>query len=94
MKPKDLLQSGKKYIALSRELLGDPETPLISKILLGAAVGYFVLPFDIIPDFIPILGSLDDIIIVPGLLYIALKFIPNKIIQKHKDAIFGMQDKR
>lgn len=50
------------------------------KVLLGLAIGYLLLPFDLIPDFIPVIGHLDDVVIVPGLIYLALKMIPNEII--------------
>lgn len=59
--------------------------------LLGLAIGYLLLPFDLIPDFIPVIGHLDDVIIVPGLIYLALKMIPNEIIlecrEKYKAGI-------
>ncbi|PKL41714.1 MAG: hypothetical protein CVV41_17415 [Candidatus Riflebacteria bacterium HGW-Riflebacteria-1] len=51
------------------------ETPLSAKILLVAAVGYFLWPFDLIPDFIPIIGYLDDLIIVPFLIWLAFRQI-------------------
>jgi uncharacterized membrane protein YkvA (DUF1232 family) len=57
-----------------------PQTPLFGKILLGLAVGYLLLPFDLIPDFIPVIGQLDDLIIVPGLIYLALKIIPEEVV--------------
>jgi uncharacterized membrane protein YkvA (DUF1232 family) len=71
--------------------LRHPQTPLAGKVLLGLAIGYLLLPFDLIPDFIPVIGHLDDVIIVPGLIYLALKMIPNEIIlecrEKYKAGI-------
>jgi len=74
----------KKQISLYKKLLKDHRTPLISKILLALAIGYLLLPFDFIPDFIPIFGQIDDIIIVPLLIYIALRLIPKELIEEYK----------
>lgn len=71
----------KREIKVYRRVLKDTRTPIIAKILLGLAVGYLLLPFDIIPDFIPIIGHLDDLIIVPALVIIALKMIPKEVIE-------------
>jgi uncharacterized membrane protein YkvA (DUF1232 family) len=77
--------------AIKRELhvyqlvLKDPRTPRLAKILLGLAVGYALLPFDLIPDFLPIIGHLDDVIIVPGLVFIALKLIPAEIVAECRE---------
>jgi uncharacterized membrane protein YkvA (DUF1232 family) len=71
----------KKEFAVYRLVLKHPETPMLAKILLGLAVGYILLPFDLIPDFIPVVGHLDDLVIVPALVYAALKLIPPEIVE-------------
>jgi len=74
-------QEIKREINIYREVIKDTRTPKIAKILLGLAIGYLLLPFDIIPDFIPVIGHLDDLIIVPALVIIALKMIPKEVLQ-------------
>lgn len=51
-------------LILMRRLLADPRVPRRRKLLLGATAGYLALPFDLIPDFIPVLGQLDDAAVV------------------------------
>jgi uncharacterized membrane protein YkvA (DUF1232 family) len=63
------------------QLIGkDPRTPKPAKWLLGLAVGYTLLPFDLIPDFIPLIGHLDDVLIVPLLVFVALKLVPAEVV--------------
>jgi uncharacterized membrane protein YkvA (DUF1232 family) len=69
-----------------RRVLKDKRTPRIAKILLGLAIGYLLLPVDIIPDFIPVIGHLDDLIIVSALVIIALKMIPKEVIGDSRKA--------
>lgn len=71
----------KKNLRLYRLVFSDPRTPKAAKVLLGLAIGYTILPFDIIPDFIPVLGHVDDIIIVPALVMIALAFVPKDVME-------------
>ncbi len=63
-------------IALSENLV-----PWYVKGLIVLTVGYAFSPIDLIPDFIPVLGLLDDLIIVPFLIYITIKLIPEEVIQ-------------
>lgn len=86
-KIKSFTRTVKKEIRLYRLILKDRRTPLFAKVLLGAAIGYLLLPFDLIPDFIPVFGQIDDVIIVPGLVYCALKIIPKDIIVEHRKII-------
>jgi uncharacterized membrane protein YkvA (DUF1232 family) len=61
-------------------VLKDPRTPRVSKLLLGAALAYLVSPVDLVPDFIPVLGQLDDLVIVRGLVRLAMRFIPREVV--------------
>jgi len=77
---KNLAQTFKKEIKLYALVIKDKRTPHLAKILLGSAISYLFMPFDLIPDFIPVLGQLDDLIIVPLLIFIALKLIPTEVV--------------
>ena len=64
------------------------ETPLPAKVVAVIAVGYALSPVDLIPDFIPVLGLLDDIIIVPALIVLFIKLIPAKVFDEcRKEAV-------
>lgn len=65
------------YVALKRK-----DTPLLAKIFAGLAIAYALSPIDLIPDFIPVLGYLDDLLIVPALAALAIKFIPIEIMKE------------
>src|SRR3990172_5928586 len=67
------------HIQAYRLMLDHPRTPRLSKILLGLAVAYAVTPIDLIPDFIPVIGHLDDVLIIPALVWMALCFIPSEV---------------
>ena len=56
--------------------LKDKETPLAAKVMAGITVGYALSPIDLIPDFIPVLGYLDDLILLPAFAALAIKLIP------------------
>jgi len=86
-KLKAITKQLKREFDVYRLVLKHPETPLLAKLLLGLAVGYLLLPFDLIPDFIPVLGQLDDVVIIPLLLWFALLFIPPAIIQHCREQL-------
>lgn len=66
------------------------KTPIIVKILGGITIVYALSPIDLIPDFIPVLGYLDDIIILPMLIALTLKFIPKEIFKVYKEEANNM----
>lgn len=70
--------------------LKDNETPIIAKIFAALTVGYALSPIDLIPDFIPVLGYLDDVILLPMLVSLTLKFIPKEVIMKCRKQAEGM----
>lgn len=59
--------------------LKDRDTPLIAKILAGITVAYALSPIDLIPDFVPVLGYLDDMLLLPGLIALTVKLIPKAV---------------
>lgn len=77
---KTIAQQLKSEFAFYQRLHRHPQTPWFAKMMLWLAIGYLLLPFDLIPDFLPIIGQLDDVIIIPLLLYLALKLTPQSII--------------
>jgi uncharacterized membrane protein YkvA (DUF1232 family) len=87
-KLQNIARAFKRELRVYQLVLKDPRTPRLAKIFLGLAVGYVLLPFDLIPDFLPIIGHLDDAIIVPALVFLALKLIPSEIVVecRHKAA--------
>ncbi|MFZ3071165.1 MAG: DUF1232 domain-containing protein [Anaerolineaceae bacterium] len=58
------------------------ETPLTAKILAGITVAYALSPVDLIPDFVPVLGYLDDVIILPLLVALTVKAIPKDVFDQ------------
>ena len=60
----------------------DPRTPWYAKALIFFVVAHTFSPIDLIPDFIPILGYLDDLIITPGGLWLAVKLIPAEVLEE------------
>lgn len=70
-------QIGAMYIAMKRS-----DTPLYAKLACGLCVYYVLSPLDVIPDFIPVLGMVDDVVILPFLLWLAIKLMPADIMEE------------
>ena len=72
--------------ALKRESLAlyyaarDPRTPWYAKVVAGAVVAYALSPIDLIPDFIPVLGYLDDLLLLPLGIWLALGLVPAPVL--------------
>ena len=73
-------------VALKREIFvlylaaRDPRTPWYAKLVVVCVVAYALSPIDLIPDFIPILGYVDDLLLLPLGIYLALRMIPPEIL--------------
>ena len=70
--------------------LKDKETPIAAKLFAGITVAYALSPIDLIPDFIPVLGYLDDVILLPMLASLAIKWIPSAVMERNRQAAEGM----
>jgi uncharacterized membrane protein YkvA (DUF1232 family) len=68
---------------LLRRLLGDPRVPRRHKLLLGAVVGYLAFPFDLVPDFIPVAGHADDVLVVVLALRVVLRGSGSDLLREH-----------
>ncbi len=90
-KLKQIVRKLKQEIVPLYYALFDKRTPIIAKIFAGITVGYLLSPIDLIPDFIPVLGLLDDLIIVPLLIKFTLTLIPPHIIDDIKNKIDSQQ---
>ena len=72
--------------ALKREVLAlwvaarDPRTPWLAKVVCAAVAAYALSPIDLIPDFIPVLGYLDDLILVPLGVLLAIRLVPAELM--------------
>jgi uncharacterized membrane protein YkvA (DUF1232 family) len=71
----------------------DPRTPWYVKALAMFVAGYALSPIDLIPDFIPVLGYLDDLIIVPLGLVLVIRLVPSEIMAEHRATADRAADK-
>lgn len=69
-----------REIRVYRLVLEHERTPRLAQLILGAALAYLASPIDLIPDWLPVLGHLDDVIVVPALVWFALKLVPMDVL--------------
>jgi len=72
----------------------DPRTPWVAKIIAFLTIAYALSPIDLIPDFIPILGYLDDLIIVPAGIALAIRLIPAEVLAEARTQTAGSSVER
>lgn len=70
--------------------LKEKRTPWYAKLIAAAVVVYALSPIDLIPDFIPVIGYLDDLIILPALIALCIKFIPTDVFEDCKCRAVGL----
>ncbi len=79
LKLKQWAKKLKSYIYALYLSYQDPKTKWYAKMLIIFTVGYALSPIDLIPDFIPVLGYLDDLILLPGMIWLSIKLIPKEV---------------
>ncbi|MGE0053829.1 MAG: YkvA family protein [Hyphomicrobium sp.] len=80
-------KSLKSEIAVLASALRDPRTPFAARFLGVAVVAYALSPIDLIPDFIPVIGFLDELILLPLALWAIRRMIPSEVMAEHRAKI-------
>jgi uncharacterized membrane protein YkvA (DUF1232 family) len=70
-------------LRLAWRLLRDRRMPLLVKAIIPALVAYLLMPLDIIPDFIPVLGQLDDLLLIMLAVGLICRFTPVELLEEH-----------
>jgi len=84
---RNLMRAFRSEIGVYRSVIADARCPRLARWLLGAAVAYALSPIDLIPDFIPVLGHLDDALVLPFMVWLAIRIIPRELIAEHRIAL-------
>jgi len=88
---KEMARLFKRELTIYQRVLKDERTPARAKVSLALAIGYLCMPFDLIPDFIPVIGHLDDAIIILALVFVALRSVPREIVSEHREQVVREQ---
>ena len=70
-------------LVLFKRLLGDPRVPRSRRLVLLVVLGYLALPFDLVPDFVPVAGQLDDVLVVALALRVVLRGAGAGLVREH-----------
>jgi len=87
---KERAASLKKDIPAVFLALKAKETPILAKMVAFLTVAYALSPVDLVPDFVPVLGYLDDLLILPALVALTVKLIPKDIFERYRQEAEGM----
>ena len=87
---KERASSLKKDIPAVFLALKARETPILAKIVASLTVAYALSPVDLVPDFIPVLGYLDDVLILPALVALTVKLIPKDVFERYRQEAEGL----
>jgi uncharacterized membrane protein YkvA (DUF1232 family) len=86
--PRDRLRSAarrmKQELGALAGAMRDPRTPWFARALASVVLAYAASPIDLIPDFIPVLGLLDDLILVPLGIWLVLRLVPADVMAEHR----------
>ena len=82
---KDKARKLKTEITTLYYVYQDPKLKLLPKVIILFTLSYALSPIDLIPDFVPVLGYLDDLIIIPALISLSIKLIPKEIFASARE---------
>jgi uncharacterized membrane protein YkvA (DUF1232 family) len=71
----------------------DPRVPWYARALAALVAGYALSPIDLIPDFIPVVGLLDDVLLLPLGIILVIRLIPPEVMAEHRDMAAAAQDR-
>jgi uncharacterized membrane protein YkvA (DUF1232 family) len=74
---------------LALRLLRDPRVPTAAKVIFGATVLYMLSPLDVVPDWIPVLGQADDLVVLMAGLNLFLRACPKWLVEEHEEVLDG-----
>ncbi len=87
------IRKWRRNLTVYKRAMADPRCPRVARWLLAGAIAYAVSPIDLIPDFIPVIGHLDDVIIVPVMIWLALRMIPETVLVDLRQRVLPHRDR-